>query len=203
MTEPVAERKPELYGRLLVTLLRTGVIESDGDEDLWHTAVHTAAAVRDYVKPIGLEFILDEAEGYGYLRSRARGGDEPESAPLIQRVQLGYRDTILLVLLRRRLDDADAAVDNRLVLTFEEMQELFRTFDPDHAREAHATKKLQAAVNRLVDLRYLRQMTPENRYEVRRLIRAFIDADTCRTVMERIKAHIEGGGKGDPEDSDE
>ncbi len=55
---------------LAITLLK-GVIYREGDERLWGALLDLHARVRDYMSILGLELVLDEAEGYAFLRSRS------------------------------------------------------------------------------------------------------------------------------------
>ena len=47
----------------LATTLLKGVIYREGDERLWGALLDLQARVRDYVSVLGLELVLDEAEG--------------------------------------------------------------------------------------------------------------------------------------------
>ena len=58
---------------LLIHLLK-GVLYRDQQEALWQSLLTLQGRVRDYVTVLGLELVLDEAEGYAYLRQTARGG---------------------------------------------------------------------------------------------------------------------------------
>ena len=55
--------------------------------------------MREYVAVLGLELILDEAEGYAYLRQRAAAEGEPELArlviPFISAISTGDRLAVL------------------------------------------------------------------------------------------------------------
>ena len=53
----------------LIALLR-GVTERDADPVLWQSIMELQARVRDQVTLLGLDLVLDEAEGYAYLRQR-------------------------------------------------------------------------------------------------------------------------------------
>ena len=55
---------------LAVALLK-GVIYRESDERLWSALLNLQARVRDYMAVIGLELVLDEAEGYAFLRAKA------------------------------------------------------------------------------------------------------------------------------------
>ena len=54
---------------LLITLMK-GVLYQEQDVRLWQQLLDLQARVRDYVTVLGLELMLDEAEGYAWLRTR-------------------------------------------------------------------------------------------------------------------------------------
>src|SRR5690606_37426617 len=54
---------------LVVTKLFKGVLYRENDERLWQRLMELAAQTRDYVAVLGLELVLDDSEGYAFLRS--------------------------------------------------------------------------------------------------------------------------------------
>ena len=54
---------------VVIPLLK-GVCYRDGDASLWNALLELQARVRDYVSVLGLALVLDEAEGYAFLRAR-------------------------------------------------------------------------------------------------------------------------------------
>lgn len=54
---------------LIIPLLK-GVIYQENDAGLWNALLILQARVRDYVAVLGLDLVLDEAEGYAFLRAR-------------------------------------------------------------------------------------------------------------------------------------
>ncbi|WP_374669458.1 DUF4194 domain-containing protein, partial [Ramlibacter sp.] len=50
---------------LAITLLK-GVLYREQDEALWSALLTLQARVRDYVAVLGLDLVLDEAEGYAF-----------------------------------------------------------------------------------------------------------------------------------------
>lgn len=50
--------------------LMQGVVYRDSDEDTWLALDRLGAGVRDHFGAIGVDVVIDEAEGYAYLRSR-------------------------------------------------------------------------------------------------------------------------------------
>ena len=67
-TNPAAPPAADL-SVLLITLLK-GVLYRDADERRWAALLNLQARVRDSVAVLNLELVLDEAEGYAFLKSR-------------------------------------------------------------------------------------------------------------------------------------
>ena len=106
---------------------------------MWHALLNLQAAVRDYVAVLGLELVLDEAEGYAFLRSRPE--DEEKAGPaiprLVRRQPLAFPVSLLLALLRKKLAEFDATGgETRLILSRDEIVELLRVFLPAGSNEA-------------------------------------------------------------------
>ncbi len=187
LTKPVAE--PDLSA-LLVVLLK-GVLYKDNDSKRWSDLLSLQNRVRDYVAILGLELILDEAEGYAFLRTRNQENDEanPEvdnkdhAVPrLIARRQLSFPVSLLLALLRKKLAEFDAGgAETRLVLTRDDMVDLLRLFLPETSNEAKLVDQIERHINKVVELGFLKKLQPATKaaqpeYEVRRIIKAFVDA---------------------------
>ena len=58
------------FSVVLITLFR-GPMYRDVDERLWHQLLKHQAAVADHVDVLGLHVVVDEAEGYAFLRQSA------------------------------------------------------------------------------------------------------------------------------------
>ena len=167
---------------LLVGLLK-GVIYQENDNNRWQQLLNLQARIRDHVGVLGLELILDEAEGYAFLKSRDPEGEEAsEPLPrLIARRPLSFPVSLLLALLRKKLAEFDAGGgQTRLVLTRDEIFELMRVFLPESSNEAKLLDQLDRHINKIIELGFLRrlqsQTTRTANYEVRRIIKAFVDA---------------------------
>src|SRR6266581_7744226 len=96
------DRPPGLsFPHVLVALMK-GITSRDDNAALWQALLDLQARAREYVAVLGLELILDEAEGYAYLRQRAAAEGEPEIPRLVARRQLGYSVSLMLALLRTK-----------------------------------------------------------------------------------------------------
>lgn len=164
-------------GQLLVGLFQ-GVLYRESDATLWQPLMDLQGRVRDYCATIGLELILDDAEGYAYLRQRPPVPGEPEFPRLVQRRQLSYPVSLILVLLRKKLAEFDATGgDTRLVIGREQITEQVRLFLPQTGNEARLLDRMDAHLNKVVELGFLHRLRgQENQFEVRRILKAFVDA---------------------------
>ena len=216
---PAPGTAPDFALSGVVIPLLKGVVYRENDAGVWNGLVHGQARVRDYVAVLGLELVLDEAEGHAFLRSRpgggARGdggGDEASGGAvpprLVARRPLSFPVSLLLALLRRKLVELDAGGgDTRLVMTRDEMVEMIRVFLPDTSNEARLVDRIDTHLNRVVELGFLRPMktgpTGSTRtgarttFEVRRILKAYVDAQWLAEFDARLAEYrgmLEGGG---------
>ena len=54
--------------------LFNGVLYKNDHPKLWLELEKSYAPISDYLKPLGVEVIFDESEGYAYLQNLERGG---------------------------------------------------------------------------------------------------------------------------------
>lgn len=198
MTEPEREGWAAGLSALVIPLLK-GVVYQEGDAALWNALLGLQARVRDYVAVLGLELVLDEAEGYAFLRSRPEEeGEAAKGLPrLIARRPLSFPVSLLLALLRKRLAELDAGGgDTRLVLTRDEVVELVRVFLPESSNEARLIDQIETHLNKVVDLGFVRRLKPNATtpgapavYEVRRILKAFVDAQWLAELDARLAAY--------------
>jgi hypothetical protein len=179
---------------VLIALMK-GITSRDDDPALWQALLELQARVREYVAVLGLELILDEAEGYAYLKQRAAAEGEPELAKLVARRQLGYPVSLMLALLRKKLAEFDAGSgESRLILSAEQIADLVRLFLADTANEAKLMDRVDSDIKKIVELGFLRKLRgSEDRFEVRRILKSFVDAQWLSEFDRRLadyKAHI-------------
>lgn len=199
---------PELSAAV-VPLLK-GVIYQESDGALWSALLKLQMRVRDYVAVLGLELILDEAEGYAFLRARAPEGDGetcdamPKLPRLVARRPLSFPVSLLLALLRKKLAEFDAGGgDTRLVLSRDDVLDLIRVFLPEGSNQTRLVDQVDAHLNKIAELGFVRRLKtgagkqagPEM-FEVRRILKAFVDAQWLSEFDARLasyRAQLQGG----------
>ena len=204
-------RPPAVTGddlsRLLVLLLK-GVVHRESDAGSWAQLVTLQARARDYLVVLGLDLTIDEAEGYAFVRSRTTEVDDEAADDgrvpvprLVARRQLSFAVSLVLALLRRKLAEFDArGGESRLVLTRDEIVDLLRVFLPDRADEAKLFSQIDAHIQKVVDLGFLKRLGGANStgapaYEVRRIIKAFVDAQWLSDFDARLTEYRDSLGR--------
>ncbi len=184
---------------VVIPLLK-GVLYQLDDASLWSVLLEMQSRVRDYVAVLGLELVLDEAEGYAFLRSRpdAEDGSAPKLQRLIARRPLSFPVSLLLALLRKKLAEFDASGgDTRLVLTRDEIVELIRVFLPETSNEVKLIDQIEMHINKVVELGFMRRLKPSSAiqsgrgavFEVQRILKAFVDAQWLADFDLRLAAY--------------
>jgi len=191
---------------VVVIGLMKGVVWRDNDAANWNALESLQTRVRDYVRVLGLELIMDEAEGYAYLRQRPDSDEHEELPRLVPRRQLPYYVSLLLALLRRTLAEFETrTAEARLVLTRDELVELLRDFYGSGSNEVTLLKKIDAVIEKVVKLGFLQRLKGEgDRYEVRRVLKAFVDAqwlEQLDTKLGEYRAHLASAAADDEDAS--
>ena len=174
----------------IIALLR-GVVDRAEHPRLWQAVEEQQARIRDHVAVIGLELVLIDQDGYAYLRQRTPLGEGADLPRLIPRRPLTYPVSVLLVVLRQRMTEHDAQTgEQRLIVTRDEIGDLLRVFLSDTTQEQRLRAKLDQYLEQIVRLGFLRPL--EGRaatYEIRRILKAFIDAAWLQQFAERLRQH--------------
>ncbi|MGD0553554.1 MAG: DUF4194 domain-containing protein [Streptosporangiaceae bacterium] len=177
-----------------VTQLMKGVVYRDTHDRAWRSLLELQPQARDYVAVLGLEIVIDEAEGYAYCRQKTPDPDETDPLPrLIARRTLSFPVSLLLTLLRKKLAEFDAGGGGtRLMLTREQIAEMLRVFLPPTSNEARMIDQIDANISKCVDLGFLRAVKgSEHVYEVRRIIKAFVDGQWLADFDSRLAEYLQ------------
>jgi hypothetical protein len=191
-TTPAAPADGDALSRVVVTLMK-GVLYQEADPGLWQHLLDLQARVRDYVAVMGLSLMLDEAEGYAWLHTREAAEDEAPPPRLVARRQLSYPVSLVVALLRRKLAESDAGGgEPRLILSRDDIVEMVRTFLPAGTNEARLVDQVDAHINKIVDLGFVRRLRGQPQsIEVRRILKAFVDAQWLNEFDARLKVYLD------------
>jgi hypothetical protein len=187
---PGAERAR--LAKVLAALYK-GVLYRDDSEDIWNDMLELQPRVRDHFAAIGLSLFIVEAEGFAYVRYPQSGPeieDEEgfEMPRLVAKRPLTYQTSLLLALLRKRLAEFEAGGEGmRLIISRDEILDMISIFLPESGDEAKIKDAMEKNINRIRDMGFIRQLKNQtNVYEVRGIIKAFVDAEWLGVFEKRL-----------------
>ena len=171
----------------IIRLMR-GAVYRETDEDTWTALDRQGAAVRDHFAAIGVEVIVDDTEGYAYLRSEEDDDDDVPLPRLVKRRSLTYNVSLLLVLLRKRLVEFETSgSEGKLVLSRDQLVDLIRLFLADSTNEARVIDTVDTTIRKAAELGFLRQLRGQpDQWEVRRILKAYVDAQTMSDFAAKL-----------------
>ena len=177
---------------VLTRLIREPIYRED--HTLWETLRTQRDAIAHYFREIGQELVIDEAEGYAFLRQIEIGGGD--RVPRLDRRQpLSYTATLLLVCLREELARFDAAPDDstRLVRTRQQLRELVSQFLRETNDQIRDLRRIDTAIRRAEELGFLSSFGPPEAetFEVMRILKARFGPMELQEVKERLARYVE------------
>ena len=170
-----------------VRLLQSVVYSDDGKT--WDILLRSRSSLESYFSRLGLLLVIDESEGYAFLRQwdedELPEGWEP-LPKLMRRSSLGYAATLLAVLLRdelRRFEDEDVH-NERCVVEISDLFEQWKVFFSTQGDEVRQHNALATSLHKLEDLGFVKKFSdsPEA-WEIRRILKARLPV----TELERLK----------------
>jgi hypothetical protein len=188
MSSQRTEAPPNADLSSVVVQLLKGVVYRDTHERQWQLLLALRGPVSDYMAVIGLNAVVDEAEGYAYLRSREVDDETADAPRLIARRSLSFHVSLLLALLRKKLAEFDAlSAESRLVLSRDQIAEMLRLFLPDTSNEVRLFSQIDTHLNKVVELGFLRRLRGESDlFEVRRILKAYVDGQWLAEFETRL-----------------
>ncbi len=174
-----------LFSKALVTLLREVVVK--GESSVWNTVTARRGEIGDYMAKLGLYLVVDEDNGYAYLKQ----ADEPGLPKLIRRMPLTFFQSLFLVMLRNEINEFDAAHgDSYLVVEKTRILSYMRRYYGKITDEVKFENKINALINRAIEMKFIEPVeSGEEAYEVKPILRSFIDAEWLSQFNDALKAY--------------
>lgn len=180
------------HARVIIQLYK-GVIYRE-NATLWALLINKLPAITNHFKDIGIEVWVDEVEGYAFLRELSTWDEEQkEDFPkLIEKRRLTYLDSLLCVILRKKLiENVAQTSDIKLFVYKQEIIDLVSAYiEFSKNDETEVIRKTTIAINHLTDYGFLQKhQTEDDRYEVHRILNAFIDVNFIDDILSKLQSH--------------
>jgi len=160
-------------------------------KDLWTWLERDQFQIREYFQQIGLSLLLDDAEGYAFLKQQ-NVDDAPEGEldipRLIIRRNLSFSQTLLMVWLRKRLAEHDSEDSSpRLIVGRHDMQQWLTGFYPVVSNEVKQKKEFDALIKKVSEMGFLSQLpNHQDEFEVLRILKAVINAEQIGELIDML-----------------
>jgi len=175
-----------------IRLLQDAVYSEEAD--LWTALLRYQQHIENYFHEVGLELVVHEQDGFAYLK-QAESEDGGGLPRLFRRDKLTKGVAIVGVILREQLLHFDEKVHDETKLTIrkDDILQLAAPFFPETNDDIRADKRLEAAINKAEELGLLRKLSgPEgdDRYEVRRIVKARFPVETLKELRDQLQNHV-------------
>lgn len=183
-------KKP--YSKAIVRLFKSP-IERNSNE--WENVVMYQNEIQDYISQIGLELIIKKDEGFAFIKQLE--DSEGNTLGLVQRRQIGFETSIVLVVLRQSLEEFDSnptQLATEKFITNTEIRDELELFLPEKFNRKSFIKELDRFINAAVDLGYLKEVSKKDndtRYRIHRIIKEKITLDILQDFKTRLQEYVE------------
>lgn len=186
--DALSDRHQYEKSTVLIKLLK-GPLFRHQHRDLWQLLERDEVTVRAYFQSIGLAVFVDDAEGYAFLKQEDGEDNDSLALPrLMTRRQLSFSQSLLLVLIRKRLAEHDSEESApRLIISRDEMHQALMPFFPDVSNELKQRDSFDSLIKKTQELGFLSPLkNHKDDFEVQRIIKAFITPDQITDFLTQL-----------------
>lgn len=178
------------WSEVAVRLFQGVIYREDGRP--WNILLRNLSPLEEYFGRVGVRLVVDESEGFAFLRQLQTEDLPPEFEHLpkmFRRTRLSYDATLLTILLReelRRFEEEE--VDNqRCVISADDLFEQWKAYFPTDSDEVKLRKSLNTAIRTLEGLKFVRRFgSNTNDWEIRRILKARLIAADLESVRDQF-----------------
>lgn len=177
------------YSPVIISLFKGVVYRSNADN--WKQLIEYELDIKKYFEVINIDVFVDDKEGFAFLKQKDNEDEDQNLPRLIEKRQLSYPVTLLCVLLRKKLIEADSTgSDVRVVMSKDKIKDMLKVFLPDISNEAKIMDRMNEYINKVVEYGFLRKLkNSDDEYEINRIITAQITADKLQQIEESLKEY--------------
>ncbi|MEI6348174.1 MAG: DUF4194 domain-containing protein [Bacteroidota bacterium] len=186
------EKNIKPYSKAIVRLLKSTV---ERNSIVWEDVINYQNEIQEYISLIGLELIVKKDEGFAFVKQFE--DSEGNTLGMIQRRQIGFETSIVLVVLRQSLEEFDSnptQLATEKFITNTEIKDELELFLPERFNRVKFIKELDKYINSAADLGYLKEIIKkenETKYQIHRIIKEKITLDILQDFKTRLHEYVE------------
>jgi hypothetical protein len=182
------------YSKAIIKLLKSSPVEKDSP--VWDAIKTYQGEIQDYLGQIGLELIVRKDEGFAYVTQFE--DSEGNTQGLVQRRQIGFETSVVLVVLRQSLEEFDSSPTSyqaqEKFINDTEIREELELFLQEGYNKLKFRKELDKHIKNAVDLGYLKVVNVrdnETRYQIHRIIKEKITLDELQNFKTKLNEYAQ------------
>lgn len=182
--------KIERYAPVILKLLHDVV--SSNDQREWNLLLEHEYLVQEYFNRIGLEVYVNQIDGYAFVQQPDEDADGLKiNLPRLTRsIPLTAAQTLLLILLRERLDDFfnQPQESDELILSEEELYRMMEPFMPERHDKRRLYQQISATIGQIERMGFLKVLSAEQKdtYIVQRILKSKVSSDVIANLKQQI-----------------
>jgi len=193
----MTDKQPILpYTAVFIKLLK-GPVEYL-EKTTWEQLLQYQAELTRFLQQVGLVLVLEKDDGYAYLE-QIRLDEEENVAGWVRRIQLGYEESILLVLLRDMMAEFEVGEGGtrELIKKRREIKEYAELFFKENPSRVKFIRELDRLIDRVEELDFLEKvenhdLPDEQKFRVKKIIKARVDNEILDNFKQQLTEHAVG-----------
>lgn len=186
------EKKITPYSKAVVRLLKSPI---ERNSNWWEDVINYQSEIQEYISQIGLELIVKKDEGFAFVKQFE--DSEGNTLGLVQRRQIGFETSIVLVVLRQSLEEFDSnptQFATEKFITDSEIKDELELFLQEGYNKLKFKKELDRYIRNVVELGYLKEINKkdnETKYQIHRIIKEKITLDILQDFKTKLQEYVE------------
>lgn len=180
------------YSKAIVRLLKSPI---ERNSNVWEDVINYQSEIQEYISQIGLELIVKKDEGFAFVKQFE--DSEGNTLGLVQRRQIGFETSIVVVVLRQSLEEFDSnptQFATEKFITDSEIKDELELFLQEGYNKLKFKKELDKYIRNVVELGYLKEINKkdnETKYQIHRIIKEKITLDILQDFKTKLQEYVE------------
>jgi len=184
------------YTPVLIKLLK-GPVEYL-EKGAWEQLLQYQVELTRFLQQLGLVLVLEKDDGYAYLEQQ-RLDEEDNVVGWVRRIQLGYEESILLVLLRDMMAEFEVgeAAARELIKKRREIKEYAELFFKENPSRVKFIRDLDRLIDKVEELDFIEKVenaepADEQKFRIKKIIKARVDHEILENFKQQLTEHATG-----------
>lgn len=168
------------------------------EKSAWEMLLQYQVELTRFLQQLGLVLVLEKEDGYAYVE-QVRRDEEENGTNWVRRIQLGYEESILLVLLRDMMAEFEVGetTTRELIKRRREIKEYAELFFRENPSRVKFIRDLDRLIDRVEELDFLEKVenherTDEQKFRIKKIIKAKVDNEVLENFKQQLTEHAVG-----------